>query len=310
MLVVLNALLPVFVLVGLGYVFAARGFPGDGFWLGAERMAYYVLFPALLVRHLARASVDWSVIGPMALIIAITVLSISALVVLTRHRLAADGPAFSSVFQGSIRFNSFVGLAATASLYPNRGLAIASLVLAILIPLANILSVTVLAHTSASVQARPSVRHVLGQLARNPLILSCIGGIVLNLSGIGLPGDLDRVIAPLDQAALPVGLLVVGSGLNHGALLQSRLPLAVASLFKLILSPIIAVTTCVALGLGGTAAEVVVLFSALPSAPSAYILAGQMGGDRALMAAILTVETALAIFTLPATLTLSRHFIR
>lgn len=310
MAAVLEALVPIFVLIGLGYAFAAHGFPEVRFWLGAERLAYYVLFPPLLIRHLARAQVVGPVIGPLAGVVAITVLSLASFLFVFRMRIPADGPAFSSVFQGSVRFNTFVGLAATASLYSTNGLAVASLLLALLIPLVNVLSVTVLAHSGRTGSPKPSVGSVLRTLMRNPLILGCLGGIVLNLSGAGLPGALDTVLAPLARAALPVGLLVVGSGFSPGAVRGAGSLVGLSSVLKLVVSPVVATAACLVLGLHGTPAAVVVLFSALPGASSAYILAGQMGGDRSLMAAILTVQTALAAVTLPAAIVLSAALLR
>lgn len=310
MLAVLEALVPIFVLIGLGYAFASHGFPGAGFWLGAERLAYYVLFPPLLIRHLARAEIVGSLVAPLAGVVAVTVLSLSLFLIVFRRRIPADGPAFSSIFQGSVRFNTFVGLAATASLYSADGLAVASLLLAMLIPLVNVLSVTVLAHTGRNDGPQPTVGGVLRTLVRNPLILGCLGGIVLNLSGFGVPAVLDTVLAPLAQAALPVGLLVVGSGFNPGAVRGAGALVGLTSVLKLIVSPVIATVACLTLALHGTPAAVIVLFSALPGASSAYILAGQMGGDRSLMAAILTVQTALAAVTLPAALVLSSPLLR
>ena len=310
MIAVLGALVPIFVLIGLGYAFATYGFPGAGFWLGAERLAYYALFPPLLIRHLARAEVVGPAVGALAVVVAVTVLSLSLLLLVLRARIPADGPAFSSVFQGSVRFNTFVGLAATASLYPHGGLAVASLALAMLIPLVNVLSVSVLAHAGRAEGPKPTLSGIVTTLSRNPLILGCAGGIALNLTGIGMPAALDTMLAPLAQAALPVGLLVVGSGFSPHAVRGSGALVAMTSVLKLVVSPLIATACCWVLGLHGTPAEVIVLFSALPGASSAYILAGQMGGDRSLMAAILTVQTALAAVTLPGAIVLSMPLIR
>lgn len=305
MIPILRALIPIFALIGLGFLFQRHRFPTPGFWLGAERLAYYALFPPLLIRHLATAPVVGSSLAPLAATIAATVLSLSLLLFATRRSLGADGPAFSSVFQGSVRFNTFVGLAATASLYPAGGLAIASLILAMLIPLVNVLSVAVLAHNGHGAAPAPGPWRIAGKLARNPLIIGCAIGIALNLSGIGLPGGADLVLKPLAKAALPVGLLVVGSGFSPSAVRGSTGLIGLTTVLKLIASPAIATGVCLLLGLHGTPAQVMILFSALPGASSAYILAGQMGGDRKLMAAILTVQTTCAALTLPLVIVLT-----
>ena len=132
----------------------------------------------------------------------------------------------------------------------------------------------------------------------NPLILACLSGIGLNLSGIGLPWGSAAVLDILARAALPLGLLAVGAGLQIEGLNRPGL-LAATSSLKLLALPALAGTLCWLFNPGRLETAVLVTFTALPGASTAYILARQLGGDAALMAAIVTVETALALLTLP-----------
>jgi hypothetical protein len=139
---------------------------------------------------------------------------------------------------------------------------------------------------------------VVVSLATNPLIIACAIGIVLNWSGIGLPWLSSSILEIFSRAALPLGLLTVGAGLDVRAVQTATMPVAVASVLKLLVVPLLAALACQILELGGDTATIVVMFAALPTAPSAYILAQQLGGDVKLMAGILTVQTILAALTM------------
>jgi hypothetical protein len=206
-------------------------------------------------------------------------------------------PGFTSLYQGSIRFNTYVGLALVGALYAERGLAIAAIALAILIPLVNVLSVAVL--TTYAARRAVSLRRIARSIATNPLIIACLIGIVLNVSGLGLPLGTQPILDIFSRAALPMGLLTVGAGLNVAAVRAAKAPVVLASGLKLLLLPLLAALVCQLVALENPTAAIVILFAALPGAPSAYILAQELGGDTELMAAIITVQTGLALLTMP-----------
>jgi malonate transporter and related proteins len=274
------------------------GFPGDGFWPAAERMTYFILFPALLVHRLALARLGDYAVGPVAAVIVAQLLVMTALVYALRPWMKVDGPAFTSVYQGVIRFNTYVGLAVALEIFHVEGGAVAALIMAIMIPLINVLCVLVLnAHTGGAATVAGVVRGVIA----NPLILGCLVGIGLNLSGIGLPWGSVAVLEILERAALPLGLLAVGAGLRLDGLRQPGL-LAATSMLKLLAMPVLVAALCGIVQPGTLETAVLITFAALPSASTAYILARQLGGDAPLMAAIVTVEIAAALATLPAVL--------
>lgn len=300
-LFVVEALGPVFFLIILGYGLRYRGFPGEAFWPGAERLTYFLLFPALLVHRLALAELGNYPLIPLAMVISAALLFISALVFCLKPLLGIDGPQFSSVYQGSIRFNTYVGLAAASTLFLEPGATVAALAIAMLIPIINVLCVIVLSTYTTGSQ---SWAGLLGALSRNPLILACVLGIFLNGSGLGVPLGGEPVLAILAQAALPMGLLAVGAGLRGSGKMLWKHQLALTAGLKLIALPGIMAVLCRFMQLEPLESGVLILFAALPGAPSSYILARQMGGDADFMAAIVTVETGLSLMTLPIVLLL------
>ncbi len=298
---VTGALVPIFALIGLGYGLRRGGFPEKTFWPRLEQLVYYVLFPALLIEKLAVADTGGGNLG--GLLVA-TILAITAmfLLLLAIHRLfPVDGPGFTSVIQGGIRFNTYLGLAAAIGVYGQEGGALAAMVMAFMIPVVNLYCVGAL---TVYAGGRTSLAAIAGGLARNPLILGCVVGLGLNRSGIGLPLGLDGVLEITGRAALPLGLMTVGAGLQLRTAWGRGAVLAGTSVLKLAIMPAFAFGAAWLIVLPPLETRILVLFSALPTATSAYILARQMGGDATLVATILTVQTLLSLITLPLLLTL------
>jgi hypothetical protein len=297
-----TALLPVFIIIFLGYTCKQLGFPGDGFWVAAERMTYFVFFPALLINKLAFASFAASTALPMAASIMATILTFSAGLIFIRPRNMWSGPVFSSVFQGSIRFNTFVGLAAVSALLGPSGVTLAAVALIAMIPLINLLCVPTVAYFGHG--SSGGILRMVWEILRNPLILACLLGFALNIIDIPKPSGIFQVFDLLGRAALPVGLLAVGAGLRITSLHTNISALFASCLIKLILFPLATALFCLLFQVTGDAKTVAVLFAALPTAVSAFILARQLGGDTTLMASIVTVQTVLAALTMPFMLSL------
>lgn len=296
------ALLPVFGTIVVGYLFKRYTFPGDAFWPLAARITYFAFFPALLINNLAPARLADLAIGRLILAVLLPTLLVALAVILARPYLRIPGVAFTSVFQGSIRFNTYVGLAAVAALYGSPGITRVAIILAVLVPLVNVLSVLMLTR-HGSVRSL-HWRDTLLALVQNPLIIACVLGIALNLSGIGLPFVTGELLEIFAQAALPMGLLTVGADLDLRAVQTGVWPVLVASGLKLLILPLLTALACRLLGIDELAMAVAVIFAALPTATSAYILAQQMGGDAQLMAGLLTVQTLAAVVTMPLVLLL------
>jgi predicted permease len=301
MLPIIFAIAPVFLLIFLGYAIRARHLLADGFWEPAERLIYVVLFPALLVATLADAEFADLDIAPMAGALVAAIGAMVAVLLLLRPLLSLSGPAYTSVFQGVVRQNTYIGLAVAFAVFAEQGLDAAAVAVAVIVPLVNLLSVTVLARFGTGGQA--SWLGAARQVARNPLIIACAVGILLNVTGIGLPPVVGPLLEILGRAALPLGLMAVGAGLDLTAARTAGPPVAVAVGLRLIVLPAITMLACWALDVGPVAAFVAILFNATPASPSSYILARLLGGDARLMAGIVTVQTALSLVTLPLVLT-------
>ena len=293
----LLALLPIALLIALGAWLRHSQFLADAFWPQAERLGYYVLLPALFVHGLGTAQLDGLPVQGMMLALVSSTVLVALLIVGLRRCFSVDDPAFTSVFQGGVRFNNYVGVSAAAGLFGSQGIALAAVANAAIVPTVNILCVLVFARYGST--GRMSWKTVARQMALNPLLLACAVGSLLHGTGLGVPMAVEPLLKALGQASLPLGLLCVGAALDLRAVRSWLRPVGMSSIAKFMVMPLITLAACHLFGLKGEAAVAVLLFQALPTASSSYIMARQLGGDAPLMAGIIAGQTLLAAVALP-----------
>ena len=300
MALVVAALLPVFLLIVLGFLLKRSLLRLETQWHGLERLTYYVLFPVLLVQTLVKADLAAVPVAGVGGALLLSALLMSLLCLGLRPllaRCAVDGPAFTSIFQGATRWQTYVALSVCGNLYGDTGLALASVAMVAIIPLVNVFSVAVLAHYASS--EKQSVRAVAMTVVRNPLIWACAIGLVLNVLHLPLPRIWHEVADALGRSSLAIGLLVTGAGLQLAEMFRPSLAASVAVFLKLVLMPVLAIALAVWFGVAGSSLAIVAACAAVPTSASAYVLARQMGGDAPLLAQIITLQTILAAITMP-----------
>lgn len=310
--IIAAAVAPVFLLLVLGHLLRRLGVPdgvrtpdSGGFWAGADRLVYWVLFPALLFQETARAPLAEGVLGSYALIL-LGAMLFTGLVALGIARIAGSSSAAAgSIFQGATRHNTFIAFAICDSLFGAAGMAQASLATAVLVPATNVAAVTVLVLLQHEQGAGRLGRRLVQEMLRNPLLIAIVMGLLCNASGLPVPQILRDGIGLLARAALPLALLCIGAALRMPALRQAGAPTLIAVACRLLLFPAATFILIGLLGLSGTPAMVAAIFGAVPTAVSSYALARQLGGDAALMAVIITAQTVVAVVTMPLLLRLA-----
>jgi len=292
----LYALLPVIAIVALGHVLSVRNWIPAESWRAIERLSYVVLFPALIIRTLANTPFEtapWRLAA--ALILAQLVLG--GIGLLARFLPGMTRPAVGTIIQSNVRWNTMIGLSIGSLLYGQEGLALVTIAAAVMIPTANVVSVyALIAH--AENPHGPAPKPLLA-LMRNPIVLACIIGIALAASNIELPRLGNDMLRILGDAALALGLLSAGAGVDLSALRRAGPRTLTWSLVRLLGLPLLAIGFGLALGLSGMALTIAVICAATPTATSSYILARELGGDAPLAANLIAVQTVLAMLTLP-----------
>ncbi len=282
-------LLPDFLLILIGWLVCRHTALNRPVWEATERLVYYLLFPVLLFNSIVKSPLHFGDAAALAaagvgtLLVGIVLAMAIALWPGVDRRLHASGA------QTAFRFNSYIALALSERLFGAQGLAWMALLIALSVPLCNVAAVWPL--------ARHGGHSYLREIARNPLIISTLAGLAANIAGLRLPDAVATTLQRIGLAALPLGLMAVGAGLTFGALKAS--PGLAASLLAIrhAVLPAVAIGLASALALPPAQASIVVLFAALPTAASAYVLAARMGGDGNFVAGIVTLSNLLGMLS-------------
>ena len=294
----LAGVLPVFVLIAVGYALRKSDFLPDATWRPIEKLSINLLYPGFLIPAIWSADISGGGAGAAGLAAVTSVLIISTITLALKPLIRLDGPAYTSVFQGVIRWNSFVFLPVIQSVYGPDGLALAAVVIGAMIPVTNILCVVVLERWGAD--RKPlSVLSLTRAIVSNPILVACLIGLALNLAGVPrLPG-LSDTLELLGAAALPLGLIVAGAGLSFAEVARRKVTIASVTFVKLIVTPPLMWGLCVLYGGDATAQGIALMCGAAPGAAASYMLARQMGGDAPLMAGIVAFTTVASLATIP-----------
>jgi len=292
-------LFPDFAIIALGYLLR-RFWMAPAAWATIEKLVYFVLFPCLLFYSVASSNLDVNALGAFALggpavVFSAFLLGWLGLLVSTMGRVD-----FASGLQTAYRFNSYIGLALVSRLGGQSAVANLAILLAICVPLCNVLAV--------GTMSKGGRLAALFDILKNPLIVGTMLGVAVKLTGLQVPGPVMLTLERLAQAAVSLGLLAVGAGLVFSGLRGNWAVSIWWLTIKLLVSPIVAMVYAHWVDLSDAQTLVLLVFSAIPSASSAYILAARMGGNAPLVACLISMSTVGAAFTLPLVFAVQQRF--
>lgn len=299
----LDVFVPAYGLLALGAALRRFLLRDGAVWAGIERLVFWALMPALLVSSIAAVDFRALPLGSMALAIWLALLGGTALSLGLARLARLDHPATTSALQGGIRFNNLMGFALTGGLYGAPGTALGAVATGLIVPCVQVVTILVFALGPAPGEGRAGGRRfspgrALRQLATNPLLVACVMGFAVSALG-GLPHGIAPLLRSLGGASVALGLLCVGAALSPGALRARPGVQAATCVVKLVLVPAMTLALGLALGLEPLPLAVALVFMALPTATTSYVMARAMGGDAPLMAALTTTEHIASALTLP-----------
>ena len=289
-----SLLLPDFALILCGYVVCRYTALNRSVWEPVERLVYYFLFPVLLFHAMVRTPLDVAATsGLMAAGVALCVVGVCLSYGLAR--LPGMGEADRRLHAGSaqvaFRFNSFIGLALAERLAGAQGLQWIAVLIGVCVPILNIAAVWPMVGGGG--------RQFAKELLRNPLVVATVSALAFNLLGGTLPDWLLPTTSRIGSASIALGLMAAGAGLQLSQLgLAPRLSAGVL-LIKHLLMPVAAWGIVRLAALDNTQALVLMAFSGLPTASSAYVLAARMGHNGPFVAGLVTLSTLLGMASLP-----------
>lgn len=301
---IINSIAPIFLLIALGKVLQKTEFLPDAFFKSLNRFVFWIALPALLTNNLSVAELELATISRIVLLLTLGTLLAMALAWLVSCRLSLSPPKTGSFIQGSFRGNgAFIALPvivySMGTIDPHAE-ALATVVLAPVVILFNILGVVVLVHYSRERNGTGiSITALAVEMIRNPLIMSCVIGLALNVLHIRLPRFLSISLDALGRTSLPLVLISIGASLEIERLRGATSPSLVASLIKVVAAPLFGFLMAGLFELSRTERMIAIFYLAAPAAAMSYVMAEQMGNDGPLAGRIVTLSTLLSALTIP-----------
>ncbi|WP_036596940.1 AEC family transporter [Ottowia thiooxydans] len=287
-------LFPDFSLIVIGFLLCRYTALNRPVWQAAETLVYFFLFPVLLFQSIVRTPLDLratsGLIGAGLFLILGGILLAAALPRLPFIGRFIDPRAHAASSQVAFRFNSFIGLALAERLAGAQGIQLIAVLIGVCVPICNIAAVWPM--------ARHAGRGIFGELARNPLIIATASGLAANLLGFSIPDWLAPSVSRIGAASIALGLMVAGAGMQFTSLAQAKVLTVSVLTIRHFVMPFMAWALARAFGLGGPETLILLAFSALPTASSAYVLAARMGYDGAYVAGLVTLSTVLGVASL------------
>ncbi|WP_208513309.1 AEC family transporter [Variovorax paradoxus] len=295
-------LFPDFSLIAIGWLLCRYTALDRKVWDQVESLVYYFLFPTLLFHSIVRSPLDFGATSSLLMAgVGVSLCGVAlayALPWLPGIGSHLDRRDHAASVQVAFRFNSFICLAMAERLAGPEGLLLIAVLIGVCVPMMNIAAVWPMTRHAQTGFAR--------QLVRNPLIVATVAGLLANVLGFTVPGWLTPTLSRIGAASLALGLLAAGAGMQFATLGRGKVLAASVLSIRHFILPLVAWGLARWLRLDAAQASVLMAFSAVPTASSAYVLAQRMGYNGAFVAGLVTMSTVLGVVSLPFALALPR----
>jgi predicted permease len=294
-------LAPDFSLILLGFLLCRYTALNRAVWEQAEKLVFFVFFPVLLFHSIVKSPLDLS--ATSGLIVGGLTLAGSGIALayvlpyLPWLGARIDRREHAACAQIGFRFNSFIALAMAERLAGPEGLLLIAVLIGVCVPIFNMAAIWPM--------ARHSETHFGRELLRNPFIIATVSGLLANLLGFHIPNWLEPSVSRIGAGSLALGLMAAGAGMRLGSMKEAKALSVAVLLIKHMMMPLVALFLSHALGLSKAQTLVLLAFSALPTAPTAYVLAARMGYNGPLVAGLVTLSTLMGLLSLPFAIALS-----
>ena len=294
-------LAPDFSLILLGFLLCRYTALNRAVWEQAEKLVFFVFFPVLLFHSIVKSPLDLSATSGLimgGLTLAASGIALAyVLPYLPWLGARLDRREHAACAQIGFRFNSFIALAMAERLAGPEGLLLIAVLIGVCVPVFNMAAIWPMARHSQTNFGR--------ELLRNPFIIATVSGLLANLMGFHIPNWLEPSVSRIGAGSLALGLMAAGAGMRLGSMKEAKALSVAVLLIKHMLLPLVALFLSHALDLSKAQTLVLLAFSALPTAPTAYVLAARMGYNGPLVAGLVTLSTLLGLLSLPFAIALS-----
>ena len=299
---ILSSIFPVFALIITGRILKQTEFINDNFLNISDKLIYYIFFPTMLFWKIGGSSngsefdlnIVYATISTIFFIFAISTLYIILFKVKN-----FDAGSFS---QSCFRFNTYIGFAVIINALGEEGIRFFGIIISFAIPIINILSISLLSwfdrSSGSALKFKKRAYKMAGSILKNPLIIACVSGLIFSSFQFQFPQYLDNLFSLVSTASLPLALISIGGSFTFGKLKDYLNLSIISSLFKLILFPLSGLIFLHFFGVTGVAFKTSLVFFALPTATSIYVLSSQMNSNTDLASSAIVLSTAFSFISL------------
>lgn len=296
---VIVSILPIFLLTLLGSLIKTQWLTSDEFWRGLEKIAYFLLFPVLMFNAVYDADLSKGAMLRLIIALMLATLVIAAGLIAYQRRTNMDKALFTSLFQGGIRYNSYIFFGLSNGLYGNQSMAMVAVVAGYMIIFTNVISVAIFAaYTPSDTSGRVSLFSIVYKSAQNPMVVASAFGFLCNYMDITIWLGIKKCLDNISSASLTMGLLCVGAALRFNANAGNKHVILLSCFVKLVLMPAVTFVFLKLFKLNEFQRNIGILYSCLPPSSNAFLLSRQLGGDADSMAAISTYSTIVSVVSL------------
>lgn len=291
-----NAVMPIFILMLIGYLLKIGKFADKPFFDGINRMVFRLFLPVLLFYNIYSTEslnvFDGRLIAfTVAGVICVFIAGFFAVKLITGHN-SRRGVLLQSFFRTNY---AILGIPLVENICKDNTTGIASVMVAVIVPVFNILAVIGLEYFR---RRTPDFRKILKNIVTNPLIVGCVVGTVFMLFDIKLPSLIEKSVYDIGKVATPLAIITLGASFSFTHTKDCAKELIIATLARLVVIPLLVICVAVALGFRGEALACILIASGGPVAVSSFAMSQQMGGDENLSAQVIVVTSALCLFSL------------
>ena len=293
----LNVVAPVFILIFVGYLSKQLNFINENFVNVTSKFAFNISLPVLIFMQVSSLNLNGVIDFELISFIYITTISSFILIWIFSIPLIKNSKDRSSFIQGAFRSNfAIIGFAIISSLLGKDTLGKASIILAFILPLYNILAVIVLTLPRRN-EVDFRMKEMINEILFNPLIIAVVVGLIFSFSSIKLPKpvfDSGKLLADL---ALPLALIGIGGSLNLREIKKAPALAISSSIIKIVILPAIFTYIGYLLNFKGDALVIIYILFASPTAIVSFIMAEAMGANGKLAGNIILISTIGSVFT-------------
>ena len=291
----LNVVLPLFITMSLGYFLKYLNMFDNNTLDTMNNITFKSFLPMLLFYNIYKTDLQGVFNLKLMIFSATCVIALYLILYLIVPLIEKDNKKRGALLQGLFRSNFVIfGIPITESLFGSEKVGVAALLIAVIVPLFNILSVIALETFRGS---KPDFRKISIGIIKNPLIIASCLGILTLLLKIKIPTAIEKTISDVSKIATPLSLILLGASFKFDNIKKYLKQTTIAVVGKTILTPCIILPICIMFGYRGVELSTLMIIFAAPTAISSFTMAQQMDSDSDLAGQIVVFTSAFCVVT-------------